>query len=154
MSYIKRAIKLTQAERKVLREFTSKGEHPVMLVRRAFIILASDTSYGRIAETEISIASKFGITKQTVHNVKCDYLLLGVENFLQRRKRKVLPVPARIDGNFEAHLIALCCNDPPEGYSRWSVRLLADKVVELGYIDSISHMTVSRVLKKTNLNLT
>ena len=59
----------------------------------------------------------------------------------------------KADGDFEAHLVALSCSDPPEGFSRWSLRLLADKVVELDYIDNISHETIRRVLKKTKSNL-
>lgn len=59
----------------------------------------------------------------------------------------------KADGDFEAHLIALSCGEPPEGFARWSLRLLADKVVELNYVDNISHETIRRVLKKTNLNL-
>jgi len=125
-----------------------------MLVQRANILLALDTSYNRTPEREEVIASRYGVSRQTVQNIKTDYLELGAAGFLNRRKRATPPVPAKIDGDFEAHLIALCCGDPPEGYGKWSVRLLADKVVELGYIDSISHMTISRVLKKTNSSLT
>jgi len=154
MSNIKRVIKLSQNERKRLQEFTSKGNHPVRIVRRAQIILALDTSYNRVPENEVTIAKNLNITRQTVQNAKCDYLELGIDRFLERRKRETPPVPAKVDGEFEAHLIALCCSDPPEGYARWSVRLVADKVVELGYIESVSHMTVNRILKKTNLSLT
>ena len=154
MSNIKRVVKLSQKERKRLQEFTSKGNHPVRIVRRAQIVLALDTSYGRIPEQEAIIAKNLNTTRQTVQNTKNDYLELGIEQFLERRKRETPPVPAKVDGEFEAHLIALCCSDPPEGYARWSVRLVADKVVELGYIDSVSHMTVNRILKKTNLSLT
>ena len=95
-----------------------------------------------------------GVSRMTVQQVKQAYLSEGIDRVLNRKKRKTPPVPAKIDGDFEAHLIALCCSDPPEGYARWTVRLLADKTVELGYIDSISPMTISRVLKKTNLSLT
>lgn len=154
MSNLKRIIKLSQDERRQLKRFISIGEHPSRLVQRAQIILALDTSYGRTPDDEMILARNLGISRQTVQNAKRDYLELGIEHYLERRKRKSPPVPAKVDGEFEAHLIALCCSDPPEGYARWSVRLLSDKVVELDYIDSISHMTVSRVLKKTNLSLT
>jgi len=154
MSNIKRVIKLSQRERKQLLEYTSTGNHPSKIIRRAQIVLALDTSYGRVPENEIAIAQLLNISKQTVHNAKCDFLELGIERFLARRKRETPPVPAKVDGEFEAHLIAVCCSDPPEGYARWSVRLVAERVVELGYIDSVSHMTVSRILKKTNLSLT
>ena len=154
MSNIKRVIKLSQLERKTLIEFTSKGTHPSRIIRRAQIILALDSSYNRTPAKEADIANQLSISKQAVHNAKCDFIELGIEKFLQRRKRECSPVPVKADGNFEAYLIALCCSDPPKGYERWTVRLLADKVVELGYLDSVSHMTVSRALKKTNLSLT
>ena len=64
------------------------------------------------------------------------------------------PVSAKVTGEVEAHVIALACGDPPEGYSKWTLRLLADRTVELGYIDSISYVTISTILKKTNLSLT
>jgi len=73
---------------------------------------------------------------------------------LQRKKRATPPVAPKVTGDVEAHIIALCCSSPPEGYSRWTVRLLADKCVELGIIDSISPMTINRTLKKTNLSRT
>ena len=63
-------------------------------------------------------------------------------------------IPAKVTGEVEAHVIALACGQPPEGYSKWTLRLLANKTVELGYIESISHVTVSTILKKTNLSLT
>jgi len=154
MSNIKRVIKLSQKQRKQLTEFTSKGNHPSRIVRRAQIILALDSSYGRTPGNEAAIANLLNTTRQTVQTTKADFLELGIEHFLERRKRETPPVQPKVDGEFEAHLIALCCSDPPKGYARWSIRLVADKVVELGYIESISHMTVSRILKKTNLNLT
>jgi len=77
-----------------------------------------------------------------------------LEGTIERRKRKTPPVAAKVTGEVEARIIALACSEPPEGYARWTVRLLADKSVELVYIDSISAMTVNRTLKKTNLSLT
>ena len=71
-----------------------------------------------------------------------------------RKKRETPPVPPKVTGDVEAHIIALACGDPPEGYEKWTLRLLADKCVELNYAESLSHMTVSRILKKTNLSLT
>ncbi len=68
-------------------------------------------------------------------------------------RKVVVFMPKKADGDFEAHLIALSCSDPPEGFAKWSLRLLADKVVDLEYIDKVSHETIRQVLKKTNLNL-
>jgi hypothetical protein len=73
--------------------------------------------------------------------------------FLRRKKREIPPVPPKVTGELEARVIALACSTPPTGYAAWTLRLLADTCVELQYIDSLSHMTVSRLLKKHNLNL-
>lgn len=154
MANIKSMVKLSPKERKELLSFVSTGVQPAKLIRRSEIVLALDTANGRKPQTEQEIADIFNISKQTVHVVKQDFLSLKTEDFLHRKQRTTPPVPAKVDGNVEAHIIALCCSNPPEGYSRWTVRLLADKCVELGYVDSISHMTVSRTLKKTSLNLT
>ena len=104
--------------------------------------------------TVAEIASAFNTTPTTVQNVRTSYANNGLEATINRKKRETPPVPAKVTGDIEAHIVALACGDPPEGYSRWSVRLIAEKCVELNYIDSISHMTVSRILKKTNLSLT
>ena len=82
------------------------------------------------------------------------YCEKGLEATINRKKRETPPVPAKVTGEVEAHVIALACGQPPDGYSKWTLRLLADRTVELGYIDSISHVTVSTILKKTNLSLT
>lgn len=104
--------------------------------------------------TVAEIAAAFNTTPTTVQNVRTSYVNSGLEATINRKKRETPPVPAKVTGDIEAHIVAMACGDPPEGYSRWSVRLIAEKCVELNYIDSISHMTVSRILKKTNLSLT
>jgi hypothetical protein len=87
-----------------------------------------------------------------IDRVKKRFVEEGFDGGLDKRKAERL-YEKKADGDFEAHLIALSCSDPPEGFARWSLRLLADKMVELNYIDSISHEAVRRVLKKTNSNL-
>ena len=149
-----KSVVLTKDDRALLERFVSKGHHPARQIRRAQIILALDTSEGRKPARQEDIAELIGVSRMTVHNVKSEYITNGLTNILERKKRQTPPVPPKVDGTFEAHLIALSCTEPPEGYARWTVRLLADKTVELGYIDSISAMTVSRILKKTNLSLT
>ena len=106
--------------------------------------------------TEKDIADKVGVSLPTVKAVKKafhDYKS-DVNKVVIRKKRVMGPRKIKITGDVEARLIALCCSPVPEGYARWSVRLLADKMVELKYIDDISPMTISRTLKKTNLSLT
>jgi len=87
-----------------------------------------------------------------IDRVKKRFVVDGLDVALNGRKGSRV-YTKKADGDFEAHLIALSCSEPPEGFSRWSLRLLADKVVELDYIDSISHESIRRVLKKTNLSL-
>ena len=86
--------------------------------------------------------------------MRASYCKNGLEATINRKKRETPPIPAKVTGEVEAHIIALACGQPPEGYSRCTLRLLADKTVELGYIESISHVTVSNILEKTNLSLT
>ena len=104
--------------------------------------------------TVAEIAAAYHTTSTTVQKVRTSYAANGLEATIKRKKRSTPPVPPKVTGDVEAHIIALACGDPPEGYSKWTLRLLADKCVELNYVESLSHVTVSRVLKKTNLSLT
>jgi len=150
----KTVIELSSEERQELECFAKKGKHPARQMRRAQIILALDRSESCSPSTAEQAAAAYGVSRQTVYVVARDYAALGIDGVIERKKRESPPVTPKCDGAFEARLIALCSTDPPEGYARWTVRLLADKTVELGYIDSIAPMTISRVLKKTNLSLT
>ena len=152
MPSTKYIIELNETERKILMDIVKKRNSPARTIMRANILLASDrgNKYMTVAE----IADTFNTTPTTVHNVRTSYVNRGLEATINRKKRETPPVPAKVTGDIEARIIALACGEPPEGYSRWSVRLIAEKCVELNYIDSISHMTVSRILKKTNLSLT
>jgi hypothetical protein len=86
--------------------------------------------------------------------VRTSYANNGLATTLSRKKRATPPVAPKVTGDVEAHIIALACGNPPEGYEKWTLRLLADKCVELNYAESLSHMTVARILKKTNISLT
>jgi hypothetical protein len=148
-------IVLKTKERKELEDLTRKGVHSVRLVNRARIILALDTSAGRKAQTQETIAQNVGVSRQTVNVAKRDFLAAGnVSGFFQRKKRETPPVPAKITGDVEAHIIALACGPVPKGRARWTLRLLAEKSVELKYIDAISHTAVGSLLKKRGLSLT
>jgi hypothetical protein len=145
---------LRTKERKELEEFSRKGVHSVRLVNRARIILALDTSAGRKPRTQEEIAKSIGVSRQAVNDAKRSFFAAGnVSAFLQRKKRETPPVPSKINGEVEAHIIALACGAVPKGYARWSLRLLAEKSVELNYIDAISHTAVSGLLKKHSLSL-
>ena len=153
MPSVKYVIELSDADRKTLNDIVSKGQSPAKLILRANILLASDKN-NKKHMTVAEIASVFNTSPTTVQNVRTSYANNGLEATISRKKRETPPVPPKVTGDVEAHIIALACSEPPEGYSRWTVRLLADKCVELNYAESLSHMTVSRVLKKKNLSLT
>ena len=99
------------------------------------------------------ISESFDVTVQTIERVRKELVEEGLEAVLSRHPYTQKVSRKKIDGDVEAYLIALCCSDPPGGRVRWTLRLLADKVVELGYIDSISYEAIRQTLKKTNLNL-
>jgi len=139
----RKQIKLTPEERAVLKRFSTAGVHHVRLVNRARIILGLDISENKAAETQEDIAKRIGVSRQTVNNAKNDFLAINdVTQFLQRKKRETPPVPSKITGELEARIIALACSEAPEGYARWTVRLLAEKSVELCYTDGISHTAI------------
>jgi len=146
-------IVLTVKERAELERFCGTGVRSVRLVNRAKIILALDMSGGRIPEKQEVLATRLGVSRHTVICARDTFLKLkSVPLFLQRKKRETPPVPPKITGELEARIIALACGKAPAGYARWTLRLLAEKCVELQYSDSISHMSVSRLLKKRNSN--
>ena len=155
MSRTERQVKLTKEMRKELEQFTKTGVRSVKLLKRAKIILALDVSTGTKPEKEEVIAKRIEVSRQTIQNVKKDFFAsVDIHSFLQRKKRETPPVAAKMTGELEARIIALACSEAPEGFSKWSLRLLADKCVKLNIIDEISHMTVNRVLKKHDLSPT
>ena len=149
------AIILTPEQRQELEKFCKSGVHSVKLVNRARIILELDTSEGRKATRQEEIAKYVSVSRQTVNEAKRDFLVAkSVTEFLQRKKRETPPVVPKITGDIEAKIVALACGEVPQGYARWTLQLLADKSVELDYINSITDMSVYRLLKKRNLSLT
>lgn len=147
-------IVLNNEEREELIRFSTTGRRSIRLVNRAKIILELDESCGRKPAKHSTIAEKVGVSRQAVVDARAAFLAAGsLDQFLQRKKRATPPVEPKVTGDVEARIIALACGPVPEGRAKWTLRLLADKSVELGYVDSLSHMTVSRLLKKHNLNL-
>ena len=153
MPSFKYVIELSDADRAALNDIVSKGTSSARTILRANILLASDKN-GKRYMTVAEIAEVYHTTPTTVQNVRSSYCEKGLDATINRKKRETPPVPAKITGDIEAKVIALACSNPPEGYSKWTLRLLANQAVELGYIDEISHVSVMRILKKTNLNLT
>ena len=155
--YQKLSIVLSPDEKKELLDVVKKGRSSAALIRRANVILMSDSSEGK-KKTEEEIASSLKITRQTVHNIKEKYLSqvkdIEATKKIERKKKETPPVEPKIDGEIEAKIIALACSAPPEGRTKWTLRLLSERSVQLEIIDSISHTQVGRILKKTNLSLT
>ena len=146
---------LTAEERKELEKYCKSGVRSAKLINRARIILELDTSNGRKATKQDEIAIHVGVSRQTVNNTKLDFIAAGnITTFLQRKKRETPPVAPKITGDVEAKIIALACGEAPKGCARWTLQLLADKSIELNIIDSITDVSVYRLLKKHNLSLT
>lgn len=146
-------VTLTKEEREILSDIASKGEHKSQRVLNALLLLGCDTGDFQVnRSTNEEIAKVLNISMKKIDRVKKRFVEEGFDIALDKRKADRV-YTKKADGDFEAHLIALSCGNPPEGFSRWSLRLLADKVVELEYIDSISHEAIRRILKKTNSSL-
>src|SRR5215472_4265393 len=145
---IRYAIDLTDAERAALREILSKNKVKRSTLINAYILLKADRSCGW---TNADIASAYDVSTKKVAQLKKRFVEEGFDAALYRK-----PVTnahrRKITGDEEAHLIALCCSQAPEGQERWTLRMLADKMVELDVIASVSHETIRRTLKKVNLN--
>ena len=149
---IRYTIKLTKAEVEELRQIINKGSHTSHTYRTAYILLNCDEGKysDKVTNEQISKVLKVGM--RTIDRVKNKFIEEGFEGVLERRPTQRI-YEGKIDGDCEAKLVTLCCSEPPKGFAKWSLRLLADKMVELKYVESISHVAVGSVLKKMNLSL-
>jgi transposase len=147
-------VTLTKEERKELEAMTRRGKMHARRFIHARALLLCDASADGPAWNVADVAAALGVSSRAIEHLKKRFVEEGLEAALERKPREKPPREVRFDGAFEARLIALACSDVPEGHRRWTVRLLADKAVELKFAESVSHMTVQRVLKKTNLSLT
>ena len=149
----KYVVTLTCEERDELSAITSNGTHTSQKVINALILLGCDEGeHQTVRSTNADLARVLNISTRKIDRVKRRFVMEGFDAALTRKKPDRI-YDRKIDGDLEAKLIALSCSEPPEGYSQWSLRLLADKAVELQYVDSISHESIRQTLKKTNLNL-
>jgi transposase len=144
-------VSLTNTERDQLKALLNKGKHSSLQFRNACILLNSDESESGRKVSNEQIAQILHINTKTVERLKQRFVEEGFEACIDRKSYPAVK-EVKTDGEFEAHLIAISCSKAPEGYTRWSLRMLADKMVELKYVDNISHETIRRVLKKTKLN--
>lgn len=147
VSMKKYKVTLTKDETEILEEITKKGKRSAMIMRNAYILLNSNQNPGGKGQKDENIATFLGITVRTVEKIREKFVLEGFDTALYG-KVSTRQYKAKVDGDVEAHLVALSCSEPPKGFARWSLRLLSDKMVELKYVDSISHETVRAVLKK------
>jgi transposase len=140
---------LIPEERARLRRLISSGKTKARKLTRARILLKADEAEGRPGWDDRAISEALDVGLSTIYRIRKRFVEEGLEAALeQRRPRRVYR--RKLDGEGEAHLIALACSSPPEGRERWTLRLLADRMVELGDVEEISYQTVRRVLKKTS----
>ena len=144
---VKYKVTLTKDERDELMSVISKGKHTSQKYRNAYVLVNCDEGEysNKVTNAEINKVLKIGM--RTIDRIKKRFVEEGLDACLDR-KPTIREYERKADGDFEARLIALSCSEPPEGFSRWSLRLLADKMVELEIVGSVSHETVRSVLKK------
>jgi hypothetical protein len=150
--YQKYFVKLTSEERQNLEKLISCGNAPARKLCRARILLKSDCSEGGPNWTYEMLCNAFDINSLTVTHIRKAFAEGGLEQALNRKKPD-REYEHRLDGEAEAHLIALACSDAPEGYERWSLRLLQERFVKLEIVESVSHETIRTTLKKKKLSL-
>lgn len=141
-------VRLTDEERVDLTRMVDAGKAAAYRIKHANILLKVDADGPNW--TDEQAAEAFGCHGNTVRNVRRRFVEEGLISALQRKRQQRPSRPRKLDGEAEARLIALRCGEPPEGFARWTLHLLADKLVELEVVDSISHETVRQTLKKTN----
>ena len=142
-------VTLSIQEREQLQALVSQGKAAARKLVRARILLLADEAEGGPRKSDPDIVEALGCGRATVERVRKQFVEEGLEATLTP-KPTTRTYENRLDGKAEAHLVALACGAPPEGRSRWTLRLLADRIVGLGYVESVSHETVRQTLKKTN----
>jgi len=147
-------VTLTEQERQELETLTKTAKTNAKRFLYARSLLLCNAGPQGPAWTVADTAEAMGVTPRTIEHLKKRFVEEGLAAALERRQPEKPPRGVTFDGAFEARLIALACSETPEGRRRWTVRLLAEKAVELKLAQSVSHMTIQRLLKKTNLSLT
>jgi len=145
---------LTEEERNELEALTKRGRIEARRFVHARALLLCDAGPEGPAWKVADVAAALGVSSRSIEHLKKRFVEEGLAAALERKPREKTPREVTFDGAFEARLIALACSDAPEGRHRWTVRLLAEKAVELHFADTVSHMTVQRTLKKMNFSLT
>lgn len=146
----KNSIELTKEQREELEAVIKKGQAPARKMQHAQVLLKIDSGEEGANWSDKQLQEAFGVSAATVWRIRRRFLEQGLDEALNRHPQPERPEKRKVDGEQEAHLIALACSPAPEGYKRWSMRLLSDKLVKLGYYEEISHKTVWIALKKMN----
>lgn len=149
----KHFIQLTTEEINKLIDIIKKGESAALVIQNANILLASNADQDGKMKTQAAVAEQCHVSSPTVSKVRKNYCEHGFEAAIYRKEYDVTNREIKLDGALEAHIISVACSEVPEGFSRWTLRMVADKTVELGYVNEISHTLVARALKKTNFSL-
>ena len=147
-------VTLTKVERDELSIISSKGKRAARTVLYARALLLLDAGKCGPKWTVGKVAEAIGVTSRSIEQLKKRFVEEGPQAAIERKKRVPPPREIQFGGEFEAHLLALACSEAPKGRDRWTMRLLAEKMVELKMVPSVSPMTVCNTLKKMNLNLT
>lgn len=147
-------IYLTEEEQIKLKEIVRKGVHNSHIITRAKVLLMLDRT-GKSDHVKYKRTAEYAqISVQAVYNMRDEFLANhDIESYLTRKKRETPPIAPKLDGETEAKIIALACSEPPKGCSKWTVRLLQERSIQLHFVDDISHMTIHRLLKKRNISL-
>lgn len=145
-------VKLTKQEQQYLQDFLKSNKCTHQENQRARILLRSDQSNGRKWLTDLEIAKALDLVVQTVERTRKKFVEEGLEASLKNPKRKAPPHNLKLDGEIEAQILTLACSEAPEGRLRWTLRLIADKMVELELVDKISKSSIGNALKKTKSN--
>ena len=146
-------VRMSDEERKQLTELLGKKVLAAKKRMRAQVLLKADASKDGPAWIDSRIAEAFGVSVVTIEKVRKSYVMEGFEAAIERRKQCRPSRQPVLDGAKEARLVALCCGTVPAGHGRWTLQMLADKLVELKVVESISYETVRQALKKTNCSL-
>jgi transposase len=145
-------VTLTEEERQTLQEMLSRGKAAARKLMHARILVKADAPPAGPGWNDEAIAEALEVGRATVERVRKEFVEEGLEAALERRRPRRVYL-RKLDGDGEAHLVALACQKPPEGRRRWTLPLLADRMVALKYVEEISYQTVRRTLKKTRSSL-
>ena len=147
-------IYLSEEEQRYLKDIIRKGVHNSHVITRARVLLMLDRT-GKTDHVRYKRTAEYAqISVQAVYNMRDEFLAMHVmDAYLKRKKRETPPRPRKLTGEDEAKVIAVACSEPPKGCARWTISLLRDRVVELGFVGEVSRMTIYRLLKKHNLSL-